>query len=632
MGSFNSSIKRFWWQLSLALGTLLWVPSAYTATVTFGELSERLSITPYADVLEDASGSTPLYVVRTSTQWRSPQWSALNFGLSRSAWWVRIKLQNNSAQSQKLAFDLGTTQQDLVYWYVLEPRAVAPEAAGSLGDFLDYRQRSFPTRRLAIPLTLEPDEVLEVYIKLQTRGTAFSVMDLGVSPASMFIASERLKDLLVGLFYGVSVGSAALGALLFLVIYWAPAGYFVLFVASFGIYAAAFWASDIQNFLPDSPWVHHHLMVGSGVVAYVTGNAAAMSLVQARQHLAQRTWYVMKLLIVFTLSTYVWIALDDLSMSELMSFVSGMTLLLFSSVTLFTLSLRNVPYAKPLFLIYVLMLTALFAYILQLFGGMTAYPSMVGIIQLTALLTLGVLGFYVAIEIRFQVHAQGFKKARLAMVHYVAHDLRAPQSAILSLLERTTKDELTPLVKGAIEDQVERTVQLTDAFLWLSKAESSAYRFETVFLGDLVHEAIDQAWPLVVRKSIRIECADLDDESSAITADREMMVRCIFYLIGHVVNYSTNDSCIRIAIQRRGSQVNLCIEGQVSGMSPKLVSNAFADYRRSKNSFEPSGFGLGLAFIATVIERHSSTIECYNDVERGAIFIIGFRTTTEPTT
>ncbi len=359
-------------------------------------------------------------------------------------------------------------------------------------------------------------------------------------------------------------------------------------------------------------------------MAYVTGNAAALLLVRFQYLVSRMTLYFLLLLNLFVLSSWYWIIIKNTRLSELMTFVSGISLLSASWVILLHLMRRRMSYARPLFAVYTLMITALLAYSFQLYGVFFLSSHVVSAIQVAALFTVGVLGIFVALEIREQVRAHGFKQARLAMVRYVAHDIRAPQSAILTLLDRPGPEAMPSTIKTAIAEQVGRTVALTDAFLWLSKAESSVYRFEPVFLGDVVHEAIDLAWPLFEKKQMLVQRDGLDAEDCEIRADREMLVRCVFNLLENAAKYSRPDTTVRVVMQRRGKRVSLSVQDQGVGMSPEFVRQAFAEYRRSRNSFGESGFGLGLAFVATVVEQHGAVIDCHSQPGQGSTFVLQF--------
>lgn len=605
---------------------LLMGVSAPAQAVDLTDLGRAIPVTRYAQTLEDRTGSMTLDEVRASTDWRTPEREAFNFGLSRSVWWVRLSLRNATDQAQSLVLNLGTTQQDVVSWYVLDAMSGQQISQGAIGDFLDFRDRPIATRVLAVPVPMVAQAEQEVYLRLESRGTAFAIMQLSVATERSFVSGEDFKDLLAGLFYGVVTTSAVLGALIFLATAWPPAGFFALFMAAFAVRAASGWGSDMQHLIPHSPVLRQYIMVVSGMLAFVSGNAAAMSVVQVHKHVSKRSVFVMLSLTGTAILPIVWVALNDTKTSEWMSYVCGIALLVWGWFLLTRLAMRRLAFALPLFAMYSIMLLAVLGYSLQWFGVLPASARVVDVIQIGAIAVLLLLGVALASEVRQQVRVQNFKQARLAMVRYVAHDIRAPQSAILALLNRTGSDEVPSLVKTAIEDQVGRTVALTDAFLWLSKAESSVYRFEPVFLGDVVHEAIDLAWPIFEKKRMQVLRQGLDAEECEVRADREMLVRCIFNLLENAAKYSESGTTVTVTMARQGSRVSLSIRDQGVGMSPDFVRQAFAEYRRSKNSFGESGFGLGLAFVATVIEQHGATIDCISQPGQGSTFVLRFDT------
>jgi signal transduction histidine kinase len=597
------------------------------ARVSLDDGTQRLPITRYVAVLEDPSRQATLESVRTTGDWHLWQREALNFGLSRSTWWLRVSVHNSTDMPHAYVLDLGTTQQDFVQWYVFGIGDAHPLATGAVGDFLDFRLRPVSTRTLAIPLPLGPGESRDVYLRLDTSGTAFSVLNLGVSEQQTFVAKEQFRDLWIGVFYGVVALSAFMGLLWFLAIYWAPTAYFSLFVLFFGFYAAGYWGTDMQHVLPHSPEFLHHLKVLAGVVALVCGNAAGMSFVRMRQHVNRTTYLVLLFFAGLTLVTLVPVALNDLRVSEVWALVSGAALFLVGAVVLAALARRRVLYAAPLSFIYIAISTALGGRAILLFGVVDAGPLLLDFIPLAVALTLGVLALVFAAQVRTQMKTQTFKQARLSMVRYVAHDIRAPQSAILALLGRTHANEMPDAIKQAIQDQVERTVQLTEAFLWLSKAESSVYRFEPVLLGDLVHQATDLVWPLFEKKRIGLEREGWDDAEIWIEADREMMARCLFNLLENAAKYSPSGTVVRLRIHRSSAGVTLSIQDQGQGMDADFVKHAFADYQRSKNSFGELGFGLGLAFVATVLDQHTVNWQCHSQPGAGSTFVLQFRTT-----
>nr|BFE92764.1 hypothetical protein GCM10020185_33000 [Pseudomonas brassicacearum subsp. brassicacearum] len=94
------------------------------------------------------------------------------------------------------------------------------------------------------------------------------------------------------------------------------------------------------------------------------------------------------------------------------------------------------------------------------------------------------------------------EEQRSVMLRFLSHDLRAPHSAILALLDvqRHQVGGDNPLF-DQIERQVRRALDLTEGFVQLAKAESEAYQFQPTLFAMLVLDVLDQALPIAQAKT-----------------------------------------------------------------------------------------------------------------------------------
>lgn len=85
------------------------------------------------------------------------------------------------------------------------------------------------------------------------------------------------------------------------------------------------------------------------------------------------------------------------------------------------------------------------------------------------------------------------QQQRETLLRFLSHDLRAPHSAILALLD-VQRHEASDVwqVFTQIEQQVRRALSLTESFVQLAKAESDGYQFEPSLFAMLVLDAFDQ--------------------------------------------------------------------------------------------------------------------------------------------
>ena len=92
------------------------------------------------------------------------------------------------------------------------------------------------------------------------------------------------------------------------------------------------------------------------------------------------------------------------------------------------------------------------------------------------------------------------------VLQLLSHDMRAPQAAILALLDGEPQSES----KKRIEKHARRTLALADNFVGLARIKSNEFSGEEILLSDLVIEANDSLWPLAQARNIK---SIVEDES-----------------------------------------------------------------------------------------------------------------------
>lgn len=614
------------WRCVLGLVLLVFSLKGWSlARLEVASFPARLLVTSHAEILEDPGHALTVEQARYATTWRPTTRQALNFGISKSVWWVRIRLNNGSDLSQSLVLDLGATQQDRVDWFLLTDKGLDPKGTGKIGDFLDFRQRPLQTRTLAVPVHLEARQWGDLYLRFQTQGTPNAIMPLTLARYEDFLRYVMFEDLLISVFHGMLLSLIVFSLLLYVGFRHPAVGLYALYLVMFLAYSLGHRGFDLQYVWNDSPLWHHRMMVSAAMVCFVAGNGFVMVFMRIERLIPRWLFRVLLAGMLINLADLVVIALDHFAVGMVWGSITGVALTSLVWVILGRLSFQRVPNALPVFLAFTGMVITLFLYNMQLYGLLPGYWQVLWGIQVATLIGLVVVGILLARLARQESTAKALEAARQAMVRYVSHDLRAPQSAILALLDGADAAGMAPPLRQGIAQQVDRTLRLTDAFLWLSRAESTLYRFEEVFLGELAYQAIDQVWPLAQRKGIRIERSGLDDERCQVSVDHELLTRAIYNLLENAVKYSGNDSTIRVTLRLERREVVLSVQDEGVGVAEDGMAKLFEDYQRGDQTRGELGHGLGLAFVAAVIEAHHARIDCRSVVGAGTTFTVKFR-------
>jgi CHASE2 domain-containing sensor protein/signal transduction histidine kinase len=224
---------------------------------------------------------------------------------------------------------------------------------------------------------------------------------------------------------------------------------------------------------------------------------------------------------------------------------------------------------------------------------------------------------------------------REQIIQLLSHDMRAPQSSILALLETTPGSAIPQDLKQRLAGYARRTLALAGNFVHLARAGSNALSFQVVDLADVLIEAADELWPLAKRAGIRID-VETDGREHLVLGERDLLTRALVNLLDNAVKYSPAGSRVActLARGRRGAAV-VTVADQGSGMSADQVRRLFQPFQRfATGAGAPGGVGLGLSLVAQVVARHQGTITCRSAPGEGAAFTVSlppFRAGRAPT-
>ncbi|WP_417695571.1 ATP-binding protein [Pseudomonas sp.] len=216
------------------------------------------------------------------------------------------------------------------------------------------------------------------------------------------------------------------------------------------------------------------------------------------------------------------------------------------------------------------------------------------------------------------------EEQRSVMLRFLSHDLRAPHSAILALLDvqRHQAGANNPLF-DQIERQVRRALELTDGFVQLAKAESEAYQFQPTLFAMLILDVLDQALPIAQAKRIQL-IHEIEDEEAMVSSDQSLLTRALFNLLENAIKYSPPDASISLHVHCTSGWLTCNVADQGKGISAEELPDLFTQYRRFSSAHGVDGIGLGLSMVKAVVDHHEGKIECHSVVGKGTTFSLRF--------
>lgn len=178
----------------------------------------------------------------------------LNAGYSTSVFWLRIDLQYNAtptAKPRQWLLELAYPPLDHLELYLPDAEG-GYRLAGRTGDALPYASRQIRQNNYLFELPFEPGQATTAYLRLHSQGSVQAPLTLWSAEAYMEDQPTRLYVL--GMIYGVLLVMLVYNLFIYLSVRDVSYLYYILYIASFGLYQVSVNGAGIAYFWPDSPW------------------------------------------------------------------------------------------------------------------------------------------------------------------------------------------------------------------------------------------------------------------------------------------------------------------------------------------------------------------------------------------
>jgi signal transduction histidine kinase len=231
--------------------------------------------------------------------------------------------------------------------------------------------------------------------------------------------------------------------------------------------------------------------------------------------------------------------------------------------------------------------------------------------------------------VRRQLRTSESEKSRYQQaIHWVAHEMRTPLTAIQGSSEIMTRYKL-PEEKGKqlsemINSESKRLARMIQTFLDVERLADGQMELkkELFAAGGVVDSCLKRVRPIADGKNIRIL---LDGPVEAeLTGDRELMEYAFYNLLTNAVKYSPADTEIHVSAAVSGGEMRLSVRDQGIGMDAQELKSIFKKFYRTKRA-EASGevgTGIGLSIVEQIVTHHDGRMEVTSEPGKGSCFTI----------
>ncbi len=250
---------------------------------------------------------------------------------------------------------------------------------------------------------------------------------------------------------------------------------------------------------------------------------------------------------------------------------------------------------------------------------------------LTSAVFMCIIGVAFLFTIRTIFRQKRISEIRNDLVNNLTHELKTPISTIGLACEALTDpsmpktDEQVRNFVNMIRDENKRLGSLVENVLQSAVLESGHMLLKRVDLDlhALVHDVVRSSGIQLTRRNGRIDL-ELNAEIHRVNGDRIHLTNLLYNLVDNAIKYAEQEPRIRIATTSNDEGVTVSVTDNGIGIATSEQRKVFDRLYRvpTGNIHNAKGFGLGLSYVRTVVERHGGRIKLESVPGKGSTFHI----------
>ena len=632
---------------------LLCLLPALAGAVEFDETTTRLPLGDTMHVFEDMRGDASIVDVTSPAlqgSFRQHHQAVLNAGYSRSVFWLRLDLQysprTQAGGAHPWYLELAYPPLDHLELY-LPDDAGGYRLAQRTGDALPFSSRQIKQNNYLFELDLPPGQSQRIYLRLESQGSMQAPLTLWSPQAYLEYQPKRIYVL--GIIYGVLLVMLIYNLFIYLSVRDTSYLYYILYIASFGLYQVSVNGAGIEYFWPNNPWW------ANAATPFLIGSAAFFGCQFARSflHTAEHSPWVDRLLLLMMICGAAVMALA-LTASYGVALRMATYLALLFTVVIFSAGMlawmrgmrvaRYFIFAWSAFLVGGITNTLMvLGYLPNLF--LTMYASQIGSALEVGLLSLALADRINAMkEERARILQQASSELELLnreladnsrlkdeFLATVTHELRTPMNGVIGSLElmQTVKldvelEQYQKTAAGSARDMM----RMVNDILALTELQAGKLypRREPFSLRGLFDGLRAQYSPRATEKGLEF-IVELDDSlPDTLEGDAGKLAQSIGYLLDNAIKF-THQGHVTLRVSAGGpltANMPLRIEVLDSGIgfSVPASGNLYQRFKQLDGSMtrQYGGLGIGLAICRQLVDLLGGTLRHHSTPGHGSSF------------
>jgi two-component system sensor histidine kinase VicK len=227
---------------------------------------------------------------------------------------------------------------------------------------------------------------------------------------------------------------------------------------------------------------------------------------------------------------------------------------------------------------------------------------------------------------------ENFAKERSRFMMRAAHNLRAPLSAVLSMLELVREKHLGELTPDQseylrrVDRRIHTMIDMINELMHLSTSRSR--------LDVLPQKALDTEWlGGRLERTFQNEAAErtidftvtMENDPPPVSGNSEQIEQMLENLVSNAIKYTPDDGWVKVTFSGApGNKVVIRVADSGIGIPEKDQSRLFTEFFRAENAREKQemGTGLGLSIVKEIVDAHQGTIQVDSRENQGTTVLV----------
>ncbi|MFC0655365.1 sensor histidine kinase [Mongoliitalea lutea] len=250
---------------------------------------------------------------------------------------------------------------------------------------------------------------------------------------------------------------------------------------------------------------------------------------------------------------------------------------------------------------------------------------------ISSLLFLGIVIFCFVYAIRVIIMQKKLSEIKNDFINNMTHEFKTPIATVSLAVEAlqdpafASQDSFRKRYLNIIKDENKRLGTQVEKVLQAATLdkEELKLKLEEIDLLEIVKKIKSQFSLQVENKGGKITLEN-SAADSLMKGDAFHIAHIINNLLDNALKYTPTNPTILIKLWEEGNMLCVSVKDNGVGMSKEAVKKIFEKFYRvpTGNIHDVKGFGLGLAYVKTMVEAHQGQVTVSSDLGKGSTFTI----------